>query len=265
MLDQIINLLKKKIIFKSVFPEGIVVWEKHSDKFYRVREDKEVDIDLLCNINRQKEILIKNTILFSKGKPSNNALLWGARGTGKSTLVLAIYKKVSKHNDICLIEVKRNQIKYLSYILRKLEKFNKKFIIFCDDFSFSTNTKDFVLFKNILDGSVSRNNNFIYYVTSNYRNIIRNTNVLDEASMLNKQEIIDDETALSDRFGIWLGFEKFEELEFLKIVDKYCGRYKIAMQKSEIRKRAIKWSLLRGSKSGREALNFAKSLLNNKL
>ena len=142
---------------------------------------------------------------------------------------------------------------------------NRKFIIFCDDFSFLSNDKEFVMFKSILDGSASKSENFIYYVTSNYRGIIKKTLVNNNENLLEQQETIDDETALSDRFGLWIGFNKFDIDQYIAVVDKYSKYYGINIKTDLLHKKAIRWSLQRGSRSGREAFNFVKSLHNKEL
>ena len=262
-LGKLAKLIKKTLPIPSLMPVGILEWDHVDNKFYIIKSDTLNNLETLYNIEKQKKILFKNTMLFATGKPSSNVLLWGARGTGKSSLVLAVFKAICSTTKLSLLEIKTNQIKYLSLIIRNLNNTNRKFILFCDDFSFTSNNEDFILFKNILDGSVSKNKNIIYYVTSNYRSIIKESNTYSSETLLGKQEKIEDEAALSDRFGLWLGFETFNEEEYLKIVDKYCNLYNIKLKKDAIQKKAIQWSISRGSKSGREALNFVKSLFIN--
>jgi predicted AAA+ superfamily ATPase len=263
LLRKLVKLISEEINSKRKIPEGILEWDSIESKFYKIENKTSNNLLDLFHVNKQKDILLKNTMLFATGKPSNNVLLWGARGTGKSSLVLNVYKTVLKTKKISLLEIKTNQIKYLGFIIRALSETNRKFILFCDDFSFTSNNEDFILFKNTLDGSVSKNKNIIYYVTSNYRNIIKENYSYQSHSMLNKQEKIEDETALSDRFGLWLGFETFNEEKYLDVVVKYCDLYNIKIEKNILKKRALQWSLSRGSRSGREALNFVKSLFLN--
>ena len=264
IIKEIAYLLKKKNKLSKSIKKGLVVWDEHLKTFYNIKDNK-FNATLLCNIEKQKNILYQNTLLFAEGKPANNALLWGARGTGKSSLVLAVYQAISSKNNLSMIEIKRNQIYYLSSIIRYLEVLNRKFIIFCDDFSFLSNDKEFVMFKSILDGSASKSENFIYYVTSNYRGIIKKTLVNNNENLLEQQETIDDETALSDRFGLWIGFNKFDIDQYIAVVDKYSKYFGINIKKDLLHKKAIRWSLQRGSRSGREAFNFVKSLYNKEL
>ena len=263
LLRKLVKLIDEGMNCNKTIPEGIIEWDNIENKFYKIDNETYKDSFKLSHIDKQKNILLKNTMLFASGKPSNNVLLWGARGTGKSSLVLNVYKTVLKTKRVSLLEIKTNQIKYLSFIVRTLSETNRKFILFCDDFSFTSNSEDFTLFKNILDGSVSKNKNILYYVTSNYRNIIKENYSYQSDSMLKKQEKTEAETSLSDRFGLWLGFETFNEEKYLDVVIKYCDLYKLKIERNSLKKRALQWSLSRGSRSGREALNFVKSLFLN--
>ncbi len=178
--------------------------------------------------------------------------------------MLAVYKEISKKYNISLLEIKPNQIKLLNSIIRKLDTKKNRYIIFCDDFSFTSLDENFVLFKNLIDGTVSRKKNILYYVTSNYRSMIKES-VSNKENTLKKQEIDEDEAALSDRFGLWLGFERFDKKKYLEVVNKYRKIYKIKISKNKLNEKAIQWSILRGSFSGREALNFIKNLKNNNI
>ncbi|MAH89292.1 MAG: hypothetical protein CMJ06_04540 [Pelagibacterales bacterium] len=245
------------------FKKKIFAWDEYEKKFYFIKNNLNINIDELLFIEGQKKILLQNTILFAKGMPYNYGLLWGARGTGKSSLIFTIFNYLIKNHNISLLEIKRNQIKFITSILRKLDNINQKFIIFFDDFSFNSESEDFIIFKNILDGALSKNTKYLYYATSNFRSFIQNKNYNQtNLSMLQKQEVSDNETALSDRFGIWLGFEKFTDDQYLNIVKNYCIKHNINNANHLINKKALQWSLNRGSKSGREAYYFVKSLFN---
>ena len=248
-----INNLKKKIL----------AWDEYEKEFFFIENNINININDLLFIEKQKKILLKNTILFAEGRPFNYGLLWGSRGTGKSSLVFSIFNYLIKNHDISLLEIKRNQIKFISSILRKLNDINQKFIIFFDDFSFASESEDFMIFKNILDGTLSKNSNYLYYATSNFRSLIQNSNYYKvDPSILQQQEITDNETALSDRFGIWLGFEMFTVEQYLNVVKNYLIKHNIRDDIHMINKKALQWSLNRGSKSGREAYYFVKSLYN---
>ena len=189
-------------------------------------------------------------------------MLWGARGTGKSSLIYSAFNYVIENYNIALLEIKRNQLKYIHSILRQINNIDQKIIIFFDDFSFAANSDDFIIFKNILDGTVSKNLNFLFYTTSNFRSIIQHNNK-SNMDMIEQQDALDNETALSDRFGIWLGFEKFTNNQYLEIVNYYCLKFNI--NNNFINSKALQWSLNRGAKSGREAYHFVKSLHNKNI
>ncbi len=249
-----VNSLKKKIL----------AWDEFDKSFYVLENSINIKIEDLLFIEKQKQILLENTILFAKGMPSNNGLLWGARGTGKSSLIFTVFNYVKKKYDIALIEIKKNQLKYINSILRQLNNIDQKIIIFFDDFSFASNSDDFIIFKNILDGAISRNLNFLFYTTSNFRSIIQHNNK-SNMDMIEQQEALDNETALSDRFGIWLGFEKFTNYQYLEIVNYYCLKFNVKNEKKLTTSKALQWSLNRGGKSGREAYHFVKSLHNKNI
>ena len=202
------------------FKKKILAWDEFDKDFYIIENRISTKIEDLLFIEKQKQILLENTILFAEGMPSNNGLLWGARGTGKSSLIYNVFNNVKEKYDIALLEIKRNQLKYINYISRQLNNIDQKIIIFFDDFSFAANSDDFIIFKNILDGAVSKNLNFLFYTTSNFRSIIQHNNK-SNMDMIEQQEALDNETALSDRFGVWLGFEKFTNNQYLEIVN-YC-------------------------------------------
>lgn len=245
------------------FNKKILAWDEHEKDFYFIENNININIDDLLFVEKQKKILLKNTILFSENSPCNYGLLWGARGTGKSSLIFTIFNYLIKNYDISLLEIKRNQIKYISSIVRKLNDLKQKFIFFFDDFSFTSESEDFMIFKNILDGALSKNSNYLYYATSNFRNFIQNNNHSKIVpSILQQQEKTDNETALSDRFGIWLGFDRFTDEQYLNVVKNYCIKHHINDDIHLINKKALQWSLNRGSKSGREAYYFVKSLYN---
>ena len=155
-------------------------------------------------------------------------------------------------------------MKYINSIFRQLTIIEQKIIIIFDDFSFAANSDDFIIFKNILDEAVSKNLNFLFYTTSNFKSIIQHNNK-SNMDMIEQQEALDNETALSDRFGIWLGFEKFTNNQYLEIVNYYCLKFNIKNDKNLLTRRALQWSLNRGTKSGREAYHFVKSLHNKKI
>ena len=154
----------------------MLAWDNFDKNFYILENSISIEIEDLLFIKKQKQILLENTVLYAQGMPSNNVLLWGARGTGKSSLIFSIFNYIKKKYNIALLEIKRNQLKHINFILRQLNNTDQKVIIFFDDFSFAANSDDFIIFKNILDGSVSRNLNFLFYTTSNFRSLIQHNN-----------------------------------------------------------------------------------------
>ena len=246
------------------YKKNILAWDEFDKNFYILENSINTKIEDLLFIEKQKQVLLENTILFAKGMPSNNVLLWGARGNGKSSLIFSVFNYVKEKYNITFLEIKRNQLKYINSIFRQLTNIDQKIIIFFDDFSFSAKSDDFIIFKNILDGAISRNLNFLFYATSNFRTILQYNNK-SNMDMIEQQEVLDNETALSDRFGIWLGFEKFTNNQYLEIVNYYCLKFNIKNEKNLTTTKALQWSLNRGSKSGREAYHFVKSLYNKKI
>ncbi len=244
---------------KEILLEGLLEWDEEASSFLKIDSINSIELKNLFFIDNQKKILIDNTKYFLEEGAANNALMWGSRGTGKSSLVSATYNFFKDNHNFLMIEIKFFQIKYLPKIIRKLEKNKKKTIIYCDDFSFENTSENFIIFKNTLEGSLRRNPNIIFYVTSNYRHLVRNIEINNIQETRNK-DINENLISLSDRFGIWLGFHNFDQKKFLKLVFYYVNIFKLDLEKKTIQEKAIEWALLRGSFSGREALNLVKFL-----
>ena len=265
---KLLNKLFKNLIFptkynslkKKNYINGLLEWDEETNALLNININKDINLENLLFVDNQKSILINNTKLFLEKGVANNVLLWGSRGTGKSSLVIATYNFFKRNYSFSMIEIKFFQIQYLPKILRILEKKKKKIIIYCDDFSFENNDKNFILFKNTLEGTLRKNQNIIFYVTSNYRHLVRNMKNyhVDE---INKKDNIENFISLSDRFGVWLGFHNFNQENFLKIVFFYAKFFKLNLSQKTLKNKAIKWSLLRGSYSGREAVNLVRFLL----
>ena len=263
----LINKIFKKIKFskktndfkEDITFEGILEWDEEINKFFKVDFIKNIKLENLYFLDSQKKNLINNTKHFLEGGTANNALLWGSRGTGKSSLVIATYNYFKNDHVFAMIEIKFFQIKYFPKILRNLEKIRKKIIIYCDDFSFESNSENFIIFKNTLEGSLRKYPNIIFYVTSNYRHLVKNIKNNNYQESHNK-DTNENLVSLSDRFGIWLGFHNFDEEKFLKVVFHYAKILELDLEKKTIKERATQWALLRGSYSGREALNLVRFL-----
>ncbi len=258
--NNIEKMYQSSTFSKKKLQTGLFEWSNEKEKFFSIKQEKKKPFKNLLFLEDQYKTLIKNTKQFLNDKPANSVLLWGARGTGKSSLVLSLYDDLKENFSFLMIEIKFFQINSLPKILRNLEKEKKKIIIFCDDFSFELKDEKFILFKNILEGSLRKNSNIIFYVTSNFRHLVRekfnNTNLDSQIKDFNENII-----SLSDRFGIWLGFHNFSLDQYMKIIFLYSNYYKLKTSKDIIRKKAIEWSIMRGSYSGREALNFVKYLM----
>lgn len=226
-------------------------------KFVSIKVTDLPDIEELIGIDLQKKIILKNTISFSQNKACNNILFWGAKGMGKSTLILSTIKFLNlKKEKINLLEVLSSDIKDLPEILYQISKLNEKFIIFIDDISLKINSNDFKTLKVLLEGSLlSYYKNIIFYTTSNARHIIKpiaEENINEIQLKDQRNNII----SLSDRFGLWVGFHKCNQKEYIKIVNLYAKKYMNKFDKHELEKKAKQWSVERGDFSGRIAHQF---------
>lgn len=256
----IIKLYKSQLLKKPIFGKGFLEWSNEEKNFFKINQEKKLISNDLLYLDKHKNILIRNTKQFLKNKPANSALLWGARGTGKSSLIISVCNELKINYSFLVVEIKFFQINFLPLILRRLEKEKEKIIIFCDDFSFEFNDEKFILFKNIIEGSLRNNANIIFYVTSNFRHLVRD-NVNSKNNVSNLKDINENITSLSDRFGIWLGFHSFNQKQYNEIVSFYANIFKLKIEDATLQKKAAEWAILRGSNSGREALNLVKYLM----
>ena len=240
-------------------------WRRHNNRVYlqEVRNLSKIRLhDLQC-LERQKEIISRNTRQFIKGLPANNVLLWGPRGTGKSSLVKATLNEFSDAG-LRLIEVERQHLCDLPDIAELLYQENDRFIIYCDDLSFESNDASYKALKVVLDGSVNDTpDNVLIYATSNRRHLMPEYMSDNQQSKmiegeLHLSEAIEEKISLSERFGLWLSFHPFNQDQYLSIVDHWIARHKIAVENKEhLHKAALKWALEHGSRSGRVAWQFA--------
>ena len=225
-----------------------------------------VDIELLKGIDRMRDILIENTERFANGFPANNALLWGARGMGKSSLVKAAHASINlkrKPADrLKLIEIHREDIESLPELMELLRTSEFSFIVFCDDLSFDGNDASYKSLKAVLEGGIEgRPDNVILYATSNRRHLLSREMIENERSTaINPGEAVEEKVSLSDRFGLWLGFHRCSQDEYLAMVRGYCGHYGIKLADEELEREALEWSTTRGSRSGRVAWQFTQEL-----
>src|SRR6187399_1740729 len=225
-----------------------------------------VDLGLLKGIDRMRDILIENTERFADGLPANNALLWGARGMGKSSLVKATHANINvdrKPADrLKLIEIHREDIESLPALMDMLRASGFRFIVFCDDLSFDGNDASYKSLKAVLEGGIEgRPDNVILYATSNRRHLMSRDMMENERSTaINPGETVEEKVSLSDRFGLWLGFHRCGQDEFLAMVEGYVAHYRIPAQGETLRAEALEWATTRGSRSGRVAWQFVQDL-----
>ncbi|MBI5319723.1 ATP-binding protein [Bradyrhizobium sp.] len=225
-----------------------------------------VEIGLLKGIDRMRDILIENTERFANGLPANNALLWGARGMGKSSLVKAAHASINvgrKPADrLKLIEIHREDIESLPALMDLLRSSSFCFIVFCDDLSFDGNDASYKSLKAVLEGGIEgRPENVILYATSNRRHLLSREMIENERSTaINPGEAVEEKVSLSDRFGLWLGFHRCSQDEYLAMVKGYCSHFGIKLAEEELEREALEWSTTRGSRSGRVAWQFTQEL-----
>ena len=225
-----------------------------------------VEITLLKGIDRMRDILIENTERFAGGLPANNALLWGARGMGKSSLVKAAHASINldrKGADrLKLIEIHREDIESLPALMELLRASEFRFIVFCDDLSFDGNDASYKSLKAVLEGGIEgRPENVILYATSNRRHLLAREMIENERSTaINPGEAVEEKVSLSDRFGLWLGFHRCSQDEYLAMVKGYCGHFGINLAEDELEREALEWATTRGSRSGRVAWQFTQEL-----
>jgi uncharacterized protein len=241
------------------------IWHTEGDRLEPVHKINRVDLNLLKGIERQRDTLLDNTRRFAKGLPANNALLWGARGTGKSSLVKAI------HGTLCaempkskpaLVEIHREDIPSLPRLLTILRAAPRRFVLFCDDLSFDGQDASYKSLKAVLEGGVEgRPDNVVLYATSNRRHLMARDMIENERSTaINPSEAVEEKVSLSDRFGIWLGFHNVDQDTYFSIIEGYARRYGIDIPRDQLEAEANEWSVTRGSRSGRVAWQFIQDL-----
>lgn len=223
-----------------------------------------VSIDLLQGVERVRDILLDNTTRFAKGLPANNALLWGARGMGKSSLVKAAIGAINgkKAHALALVEIHREDIPSLPQLLRLLRRSKRRYVLFCDDLSFDAEDQHYKSLKAVLDGGIEgRPDNVILYATSNRRHLLPRDMMENERSTaINPHEAVEEKVSLSDRFGLWLGFHSCSQEDFFAMLDGYSKAYGLKIDQKQLRAEAVEWSMTRGARSGRVAWQFIQDL-----
>jgi uncharacterized protein len=241
------------------------VWHPNG-RLSEVKRVSRVDLFLLKGIERMRDILIENTERFANGLPANNALLWGARGMGKSSLVKAAHASINAERKpadrLKLIEIHREDIESLPALMELLRASSYRFIVFCDDLSFDGNDASYKSLKAVLEGGIEgRPDNVILYATSNRRHLLAREMIENERSTaINPGEAVEEKVSLSDRFGLWLGFHRCSQDEYLAMVRGYCGHFGITLGDEDLEREALEWSTTRGSRSGRVAWQFTQEL-----
>jgi predicted AAA+ superfamily ATPase len=239
------------------------IWQLAGD-LAPVRRVNRIELHLLKGIDRVRDILMANTERFANGFPANNALLWGARGMGKSSLVKAVHAEVNRAADaLKLVEIHREDIESLPVLMALLRRHGKhRFIVFCDDLSFDAQDTSYKSLKAALEGGIEgRPDNMVLYATSNRRHLLPRDMMENERSTaINPSEATQEKVSLSDRFGLWLGFHNCSQDEFLDMVAGYAQHLNLPVSTEELRREAIEWSATRGSRSGRVAWQFVQDL-----
>ena len=235
------------------------IWQTGPDELRPVKRVNSVAIERLVAIDRPRDILMANTVQFAQGLPANNALLWGARGMGKSSLVKAVHAEVP---GLKLVEIQREDIPSIGRLMNHLRGRTERFLLFCDDLSFDHDDSHYKSLKAVLDGGIEgRPGNVILYATSNRRHLMPRDMIDNERQHgINPSEAVEEKVSLSDRFGLWLGFHPCTQDEFLEMVTGYCGQLGIEMQPEALRAEAIEWQQTRGGRSGRVAWQFVTDL-----
>ncbi len=240
------------------------VWYPQGEQLEPVPVVSGVDLGLLKGIDRVRDILLENTERFAAGLPANNALLWGARGMGKSSLIKAVHGTLNrrKPRSLVLIEIHREDIASLPRLLQILRASRRRFIVFCDDLSFDGGDTSYKSLKAVLEGGLEgRPPNVLFYATSNRRHLLPRDMIENErATAINPGEAIEEKVSLSDRFGLWLGFHGCDQETYFAMVTGYCRHYGLDLPDEELRALANEWSITRGGRSGRVAWQFIQDL-----
>ena len=240
------------------------VWHAEQEYLEPVTNVNRLDLDLLQGIDQQRETLYENTMRFAEGLPANNALLWGARGCGKSSLVKAVHGDIiaKTPGKVALVEIHREDIPTLPRLLSFLRESTRRTILYCDDLSFDNGDASYKSLKAILEGGIEgRPDNVIFYATSNRRHLMpRNMIENERSTAINPSEAVEEKVSLSDRFGLWLGFHNCSQDTFFAMIAGYVEHYGLDVAEEDWRAQAIEWSVTRGARSGRVAWQFIQQL-----
>lgn len=244
------------------------IWQAEENRFLPVPKVNRTPLELLKAVQRMRDTLLANTENFARGLPANNALLWGSRGMGKSSLVKAVHAEVAKRSaalsapPLKLIEIHREDIASLPRCLSHMRDRSERFIVFCDDLSFDADDTSYKSLKAVLEGGIEgRPPNVVFYATSNRRHLMpRDMMDNERATAINPGEAVEEKVSLSDRFGLWIGFHNCSQPEYLDMVNGYAAHYGLALPPDRLRAEALEWAMTRGSRSGRVAWQYIQDL-----
>jgi predicted AAA+ superfamily ATPase len=238
------------------------VWRAARGSFAPVARVNRVELSLLAGVDRVRDLLFGNTQRFEAGLPANNALLWGARGMGKSSLVKAVHGALAGAGRLKLVEIHREDVETLPALLAALRGAPFRFVVFCDDLSFDGGETSYKSLKTALEGGVEgRPANVLFYATSNRRHLVpRNMMENEQSTAIHPGEAVEEKVSLSDRFGLWLGFHNCSQDEYLQMIFGYARHYGLDAPEETIRAEALEWAITRGARSGRVAWQFIQDL-----
>jgi uncharacterized protein len=240
------------------------IWHPAQQRLAPVPKVSRVDLVLLQGVQRQKDIILENTLRFARGFPANNAMLWGARGMGKSSLVKAAHAEANRLHpgSLALIEIHREDIRTLPDLLGHLRVQERRALVFCDDLSFEKEDADYKALKSVLDGGIEgRPPNVLFYATSNRRHLMPRDMIENErGSAINPNEAVEEKVSLSDRFGLWVGFHNCDQDTFFAMIEGYAAAMNLPATQEELRAAAVEWSVTRGGRSGRVAWQFIQEM-----
>ena len=249
---------------KDVFPDNLhdaegYFWQSDLRTLQSIDMIQRLPLECLQGVDAQKQQLLSNSRSFAKGHKANNALLWGARGTGKSSLLKAVHGQILTEGlDCAIVELQREDIGDLPLLMKLLQKIDRRFILFCDDLAFEASDSSYKSLKAVLEGGLAgRPQNIVFYATSNRRHLMPRQMIDNErGTAINPSEANEEKISLSDRFGLWIGFHSLDQDTYLDIIQTYIAHYKLPTNIEDERPNALAWAMARGNRSGRTAHQY---------